>query len=72
MRRGGCSRRSRQEGPGRPLGADYQRRHALPVSPTVQTALTALERAELVKRVRRGEYEIAEPFLTEWIRRYES
>ena len=61
-----------QEGPGRPLGADYQRRHSLPVSPTVQTALTALERAELVNRVRRGEYEIAEPFLTEWIRRYES
>jgi uncharacterized protein len=61
-----------EEGPGRPLGADYQRRHSLPTSPTVQTALTALKRAELVRRVSRGEYEIAEPFLTEWIRRYES
>src|SRR5919112_302652 len=61
-----------QEGPGRPLSSDYQRRHALPGTPTVQTALTALERGELVRRARRGEYEIAEPFLTEWVQRYES
>jgi uncharacterized protein len=61
-----------QEQPGRPLSADYQRRHALPPTPTVQTALTALERGELVKRLGRGEYRIAEPFLTEWIQRYES
>jgi hypothetical protein len=38
----------------------------------VQGALAALERAELVRRTRRGEYEIAEPFLTEWIQIYES
>ncbi len=61
-----------QEGPGRPLSSDYQRRHALPGTPTVQTALNALERGELVRRVGRGEYRIAEPFLTEWIQRYES
>jgi uncharacterized protein len=61
-----------QEQPGRPLGSDYQRRHSLPATPTVQAALKALERAELVSRLRRGEYRIAEPFLTEWIRRYES
>jgi uncharacterized protein len=61
-----------QEQPGRPLGSDYQRRHSLPATPTVQAALKALERAELVSRLRRGEYQIAEPFLTEWIRRYES
>ena len=28
--------------------------------------------AELVRKIGRGEYRIAEPFLTEWIRRYES
>jgi len=60
------------EGPGRPLGSDYQRRHSLPPTPTVQTALGALERAELVRRIGRGEYRIAEPFLPEWIQRYES
>ena len=57
-----------QEGPGRPLSGDYQRRHSLPSTPTVQTALSALERAELVRRIGRGEYRIAEPFLTVWIR----
>jgi uncharacterized protein len=61
-----------QEGPGRPLSSDYQRRHSLPPTPTVQTALGALERSELVRRIGRGEYRIAEPFLTEWIQRYES
>ncbi len=61
-----------QESPGRPLSSDYQRRHALPPTPTVQTALKALERGELVKRAQRGEYQIAEPFLTEWVQRYES
>jgi hypothetical protein len=61
-----------QEGPGRPLSSDYQRRHSLAPTPTVQTALGALERAELVRKIGRGEYRIAEPFLTEWIQRYES
>jgi hypothetical protein len=61
-----------QEQPGRPLSTDYQRRHSLPATPTVQAALSALERGELVKRLGRGEYRIAEPFLTEWIQRYES
>jgi uncharacterized protein len=61
-----------QEQPGRPLSSDYQRRHSLPATPTVQTALNALERGELVRKLSRGEYRIAEPFLTEWIQRYES
>jgi AAA+ ATPase superfamily predicted ATPase len=61
-----------EEQPGRPLSTDYQRRHSLPPTPTVQGALTALERAEVVRRVGRGEYRIAEPFLPEWIQRYES
>jgi hypothetical protein len=55
--------------PGHPLSADYQRRHSLPATPTVQTALNALVRLELVTRAGRGEYTIAEPFLAEWLRR---
>jgi hypothetical protein len=60
------------EQPGRPLSSDYQQRHALPVTATVQTALGALTEAELVSRIGRGEYRIAEPFLAEWIVRNES
>ncbi len=60
------------EQPGRPLSGDYQRRHSLPVTATVQTALGALVAAEVISRVGRGEYVIAEPFLAEWIARNES
>jgi uncharacterized protein len=60
------------EQPGRPLSGEYQRRHSLPVVATVQTALDALSTAELVERIGRGEYRIAEPFLAEWIRLNES
>jgi hypothetical protein len=60
------------EQPGRPLSSDYQRRHGLPVTATVQTALDALTSAELLSRVSRGEYRIAEPFLAEWIALNES
>jgi hypothetical protein len=60
------------EQPGRPLSSDYQQRHSLPVTATVQTALDALTNAELLSRVGRGEYRIAEPFLSEWIARNES
>ena len=59
------------EGPGRPLSGDYQRRHGLPSTATVQTALTALVRAEHVRREGRGTYAIAEPFLTQWLARAE-
>ena len=58
-----------EDQPGHPLSADYQRRHSLPATPTVQTALNALVRSELVTRAGRGEYTIAEPFLAEWLRR---
>jgi uncharacterized protein len=58
-----------EDQPGHPLTTDYQRRHSLPATPTVQTALNALARAELVTREGRGEYTIAEPFLAEWLRR---
>jgi hypothetical protein len=60
------------EQPGRPLSSDYQRRHSLPVTATVQTALDALTSAELLSKVGRGEYRIAEPFLAEWIALNES
>jgi hypothetical protein len=60
------------EQPGRPLSSAYQQRHALPSTGTVQTALGALMDAELVVRLGRGEYRIAEPFLAEWIALNES
>jgi hypothetical protein len=60
------------ESPGRPLGSDYQQRHRLPSTATVQTALSALVRAEYVRRERRGAYTIAEPFLAEWITRHQT
>ena len=53
--------------PGRALTNDYRRRHELPSTSTVQSAVTALEREELVAN-RRGEVRIVEPFLAEWIR----
>ncbi|MGO9248797.1 MAG: AAA family ATPase [Solirubrobacteraceae bacterium] len=55
------------EQPGRPLSGAYQQRHALPSSATVQAAVRSLMEAELVARVGRGEYRIAEPFLAEWL-----
>ena len=54
--------------PGRPLSGDYRRRHKLPGTSTVQRALQALTRAELVSRSN-GEHRIAEPFLADWLRR---
>jgi len=54
--------------PGRPLSGDYQRRHQLPATSSVQKALRTLEREELVARVA-GQVRIVEPFLAEWIRR---
>jgi hypothetical protein len=54
--------------PGRPLSADYRRRHNLPGASTVQRAVSALERDELVARDR-GMVRIVEPFLAAWLRR---
>ncbi|TML13629.1 MAG: ATP-binding protein [Actinobacteria bacterium] len=53
---------------GRPLSGDYRRRHKLPGASTVQRALQALTRNELVNRAD-GEYRIAEPFVADWLRR---
>jgi hypothetical protein len=57
------------EQPAHPLTEDYQVRHGLPRTPTVQTALGALVRAELVSRSGRGRYALAEPLLAAWIAR---
>ncbi|MGH3133404.1 MAG: AAA family ATPase [Gaiellaceae bacterium] len=57
--------------PGRPLAGDYRNRHKLPAASSVQRALEALVREELVSKDEAGEYRIAEPFLAEWIRRNE-
>jgi len=53
---------------GRPLSGDYRRRHKLPGASTVQRALQALTRNDLVNRAD-GEYRIAEPFVADWLRR---
>jgi uncharacterized protein len=54
--------------PGHPLSSGYRRRFALAGPSTVQKALQALEREELI--VRDGGFaKISEPFLAEWIER---
>jgi hypothetical protein len=57
--------------PGHPLSADYRGRHNLPGASTVQRAVEALERDEVVVRDR-GLVRIAEPFLAAWLRRAEA
>ncbi len=54
--------------PGRPLSNNYRRFHSLPAVSSVQRALEALEKQELVAR-RSGDSWIAEPFFAEWVRR---
>jgi hypothetical protein len=54
--------------PGHPLSGAYRTRHRLPGASTVQRALQALERDEVVVR-RAGAARIAEPFLAEWVAR---
>jgi hypothetical protein len=56
--------------PGRPLVREYRHRHGLPGASTVQRALDALVKDELVARGD-GEHRIAEPFLAEWLVRGE-
>jgi uncharacterized protein len=54
--------------PGRPYSNNFRERHALPAPASLQTALRALERRELVLGVD-GLYRIVEPFLAEWLNR---
>ena len=56
------------EEPGRPMTGAYRDRHELPSTATVQAALRALERRELVGAASDGSHEIVEPFLAEWLR----
>lgn len=52
---------------GRPMTRAYQVRHGLPPATTVQKALDAMVRAEIVVRRGRGDYAVAEPFLQQWV-----
>jgi hypothetical protein len=52
--------------PGRPLTGDYRRRHNLPAPSTIQRAVEALERDELIARDH-GSVRIVEPFLAAWL-----
>ena len=49
--------------------ADYHSRHELPATPTLQTALSGLQRKELAGRNAEGDHCIIEPFLAEWLLR---
>lgn len=55
---------------GKPFGAGYRGRHQLPPSSGVQRAIKPLVDRELASRDRDGLYDLAEPFLREWIRIY--
>jgi hypothetical protein len=62
-------RPARPRPPGRPLAGEYRRRHGLGAASSVQKAVEALVRDELVAREPDGSHRIAEPFLAEWIGR---
>lgn len=53
---------------GHALASEYRARHGLPAASSVQRAVEALERDELVTR-QGGRVTIAEPFLAEWLLR---
>lgn len=58
--------------PGRPFSVAYRDRHGLPSSSHIQRAVAPLIDDELVVNEERGRYDIAEPFLREWILAYVS
>ena len=49
--------------------SDYRSTHDLPPTPTLQTALVALSKKEIIGRTGDGEYSVIEPFFAEWLRR---
>jgi AAA+ ATPase superfamily predicted ATPase len=58
--------------PGRPFSNPYRLRHDLPPTSGVQRALRPLLESELVRKEQDGAYDLAEPFLREWILTYAS
>jgi AAA+ ATPase superfamily predicted ATPase len=56
--------------PGRPFSNAYRLRHDLPPTSGVQRALRPLLDGELVRKEEDGDYDLAEPFLREWILAY--
>jgi len=52
---------------GRPFSVPYRERYGLPSTSHIQRAIAPLIENELVAKEKRGVYEIAEPFLREWI-----
>ena len=56
--------------PGRPFSNGYRLAHELPAVSGVQRALKPLVESELVGKAPDGLYELAEPFLREWVRAY--
>lgn len=55
--------------PGPVFGSDYRLRHGLPAASSVQRAVEQLVADELVERRADGGFDLAEPFLREWIAR---
>ena len=58
--------------PGRPFSNGYRVAHDLPPVSGVQRALRPLVENELVRKTPEGLYELAEPFLREWVLGYAS
>jgi hypothetical protein len=57
------------EEPGGLYAEAYRRRHGLPAAASVQRAVAALTREDVVERAPDGTWAIAEPFLGEWLDR---
>lgn len=55
--------------PGHVFSSEYRRRHRLPAATNIQRSLSSLLRKELVAKAEDGRYEIAEPFLADWLRK---
>lgn len=57
------------EEPGGLYAEAYRHRHGLPAAASVQRAVAALTREDVVERLADGSWAIAEPFLDEWLDR---